>query len=188
MLPERVASHWNIRGEVDGYMGSFWGAFFAPFMALGLLILFIIIPRIDPKKKNIDKFRRSFDTFISLIMLFVFYLYTLTVFWTFGYRFNMGQFMAPGLAVLFFAAGKLIERSEPNWSIGIRTPWTLSNDEVWRKTHALGGKLFMAAAVLALAGVAFPEQAFWLVIGPVVLSAIITVVYSYLAYRKIAKK
>lgn len=187
MLPESVASHWNIAGEVDGYIGRFWGAFLMPIVALGMYLLFLIVPRLDPKRGNIEKFSKIFDLFILVLLLFLFYIYGLTIVWSFGYRFNMSQFMAPGLAVIFFAAGKLIEKAEPNWSIGIRTPWTLSNEIVWRKTHALGGKLFMGTAVLTLLGAIFPALAFWFFMVPVVLSAVISIVYSYLEYRKIPK-
>jgi len=186
-LPERVASHWNIAGDVDGYVGRFWGAFLLPFVALGMCVLFFAVPRFDPKRNNIEKFGKIFDLFVLVLLIFLFYIYALTLFWTFGYRFNMGQFMAPGLAIIFFAAGKLIQKSEPNWSIGIRTPWTLSNETVWRKTHALGGKLFMATAVLTLVGALFPSLAFWFFIVPVILSSVISVVYSYTEYLKVSK-
>jgi uncharacterized membrane protein len=78
----------------------------------------------------------------------------------------------------------MIGHAEPNWTIGIRTPWTLSNEEVWYKTHKLGGKLFRVVAVLSLLGLIFPQHAVWFILVPVVIVAIYLVVYSYLEYRK----
>jgi uncharacterized membrane protein len=187
-LPEKVASHWDINGHVNGYMSRFWGAFFVPALALGLDILFIITTRIDPKKANIEKFRKSFDLFVSLLLLFVFYIYALTIFFTFGYKFNMSQLMVPAFSVLLISISMLIAGVEPNWSIGIRTPWTLSNEIVWRKTHALGSKLFIASALITLFGFLFPSQAIWFIGAPILLCSFFLVAYSYFEYVKISKK
>lgn len=183
-MPDRVASHWNIRGEVDGYMSKFWGLFLMPIISLGVLLIFVLIPRIDPLKANIDKFRKHFDVFIVIISLFLFYLYLLTIFWTKGARFNMTQFLAPAFGVLFYYAGVLIENAKRNWSIGIRTPWTLSSEKVWAKTHQLGGKLFKVSGVIVLLGIILPDYAFLVLVLPIILSSIYLFVYSYFEYRK----
>lgn len=183
-LPEKVASHWDTAGNVNGYVGSFWGAFLLPFLALAMMLVFSTVVRIDPKKKNIEKFKKTFDTFVTVLLSFLFYMYGLTIAWAFGYRFDMGQVMAPGMALVFLAVAFLIRNAEPNWSIGIRTPWTLSNDEVWRKTQDFSAKLFVAAAVLCFLGVILPRFSFWLVFVPVVSAAVASVVYSYLIFIK----
>jgi uncharacterized membrane protein len=187
LLPARVASHWDINGQVNGYMGRFWGAFFVPVLTLGLYILFIFVPRIDPKKENIEKFRSSFDAFVSLFLLFMFYIYALTILWAFGHIFNMSQLMIPAFALLIFAMSVLVKNAEPNWSIGIRTPWTLSSEVVWRKTHAFGNKLFALAAILTLLGIFFPGQALWFVIVPIIACSLIVVVYSYVEFTKLPR-
>ena len=188
LLPARIASHWDINGQVNGYMSRFWGAFFVPVLTLGLYILFLFIPRIDPKKENIEKFRKNFDQFSSFFLLYMFYIYALTIFWAFGYRFDMVRLMVPAFSLLFFAIAVLVKNAEPNWSIGIRTPWTLSNEIVWHKTHILGSKLFMIAAVLTLVGIFFPAQAIWFIIVPIISCSLVTVVYSYFEFRKLEEK
>jgi len=80
-MPEQMASHWNAQGEVDDYMSKFWALFLMPLMSLGLLLLFLVIPKIDPLKQNIEKFRKYFDGFIVLMLGFLFYVYLLTIFW-----------------------------------------------------------------------------------------------------------
>jgi len=183
-MPEKMASHWNIRGEVDGYISKFWGLFLMPFISLILFFLFVLIPKIDPLKANIEKFRKYFDGFIILIILFLFYLYLLTIFWNFGNRFSMNQVLPPAFGILFFYCGILIEKAKRNWFIGIRTPWTLSNEKVWDKTHQLGGKLFKIAGVIAFLGIIFPNYAFFLVLFPLMVLLIYAVVYSYFEYQK----
>ncbi len=187
LLPARIASHWDINGQVNGYMGRFWGTFFVPFMALGLFIIFLVVPRIDPKSQNIEKFRKSFDLFVLLLLVFLFYIYALTILWAFNYHFNMTQLMIPAFSLLFFAMAALVKNAEPNWSIGIRTPWTLSSDVVWRKTHAVGGKLFTVAAGLTLLGLFFPALALWFAIAPIIVCSLIVVVYSYFEFTKLPR-
>jgi len=183
-MPIDMASHWNAQGQVDGYVSKFWGLFLLPIISLGLFFLFILIPKIDPLKANIEKFRKYFDGFVVLIILFLFYLYLLTIFWNFGVQFSMNQVLPPAFGILFFYCGILIEKAKRNWFIGIRTPWTLSNEKVWDKTHFIGGRLFKAAGLVALLGVFFQNHAILFVIVPVILVSLFTIVYSYFEYQK----
>ena len=184
IMPESMASHWNAEGVVNGYINKFWGLFLMPLIFLILFCVFIIIPKIDPLKDNIAKFRSSFERFVVLIKLFLFYIYILTIFWNLDFKFDMVTAMIPAFAILFYYIGVMTGKAKRNYFIGIRTPWTLSSDEVWDKTHALGGKLFKAAGVISLAGLFFPKIAFCFVIIPVLLSALISATYSYFVWKK----
>lgn len=186
-MPEKMASHWNAQGKVDGYMPKFWGLFLMPIVSVVMFLLFLLIPKIDPLKKNIEKFREYFDWFIVLIIAFLFYIYLLTVFWSLNFRFNMAAMMVPALGILFYYMGILTENAERNWFIGIRTPWTLSNNIVWKKTHKLGGKLFKIAGIIAVIGVLFQKYALFFVLVPAISVAAYTIVYSYFEYNKIIK-
>jgi uncharacterized membrane protein len=139
-LPERVASHWNAAGVVDGYMSRFWGAFLMPVVISAMAMLFLLLPKIDPLKANYEKFRRYFDGFIILIMLFMGYIHGLSIAWNLGIYFNFSFAMLPPMAILFYGVGVLTQNAKRNWFVGIRTPWTLSSDEIWDKTHQLGGR------------------------------------------------
>ncbi len=186
-MPEMIASHWNARGQADDYMSRFWGLFLLPVISLGLTLLLMIAPRIDPLKANIGQFKRYYDLFVIVLLLFMFYLYLLTIFWNLGFRFNMVQLLVPGFSVLFYIIGEVMQKARRNWFIGIRTPWTMSSDRVWDATHQLGGRLFKAGAVISLLGILFQRYAIFFVIGPAVLVAVFTMVYSYLEYRKEAR-
>jgi len=183
-MPERMASHWNSQGQVDGYMSKFWGLFLMPIISVVLSFFFLLIPRIDPSKENIKKFRKYFDKFTILITAFLFYVYLLTIFWNIGIKFNMSQLMTPALGILFYYCGVLIENTKRNWFIGIKTPWTLSNEKVWDKTHKIGGKLFKIIGIIAFLGIFLPKYAVLFVLIPVILTVIYTVTYSYFEYQR----
>jgi len=184
LLPARVPSHWNAAGEIDGYMPRGWGAFFMPVLSLVILAILVIFPRIDPKRENIEKFRPYFDDFILAFLVFMSYFHLLTLAAGVGFTVNIVMPLVPAFAILFFVLGRLISHAEPNWTVGIRTPWTLSSETVWRKTHEMGGKLFRAAAVVGLLGLLFPSAAIWFILVPILGTALTTVVYSYVEFRK----
>ncbi len=187
-MPESIASHWNARGQVDGYMPKFWGVFFMPLLSVFLAALFIIIPLIDPMKKNIEDFRDYYDKFILLVLAFMLYIYALTLAWNLGYKLNMLAFMSPGFAILFYYSGVMMEHAKVNWFIGIRTPWTMSSERVWKKTHALGAKLFKASGALAILGAFAGDYAILFVMVPVVLGSLYLFVYSYLEFQNEQKE
>lgn len=185
-LPEQMASHWNVNNEVDGYMPKFWGVFMMPLVTLGMLALFLVLPNIDPLKANIAQFRGAFNLFIVLITVFMLYIHGLTLVWNMGYRnFEMGAAMMPFMGLLFIFIGYLLRQAKRNFFIGIRTPWTLSSDTVWEKTHQLGSVLFMVSGVLAfIGGFVNGPTAFWLLFVPLMGSTLFLVVYSYILYRR----
>jgi uncharacterized membrane protein len=184
-LPDPMASHWNASGEVDGYMSKFWGVFLLPLITLGMFVLFMIVPNIDPLKANIAQFRETFNLFIVLIIAFMLYIYGLTLAWSLGYQdFNMSTAMLPFMGVLFIAIGFMLRKAKRNFFIGIRTPWTLSSDFVWDKTHQLGSILFMASGAFTIIGGLFGGMtAFWLMFVPLIGSSLFLVIYSYILYR-----
>ncbi|MCX6079498.1 MAG: SdpI family protein [Chloroflexi bacterium] len=183
-LPDSMASHWNVNDQVNGYMPRFWGVFLMPLIATGMLLLFLVIPSMDPLKANIEQFREYFNTFITLIIAFLVYIHSLTLIWNLGYTgFRMSTAMLPALGLLFVFMGVLISKARRNYFIGIRTPWTLSSDRVWNETHRLGGKLYIAAGIFAFLGAFFPDQAIWFIMFPVIGASLISVIYSYILYR-----
>jgi uncharacterized membrane protein len=183
-LPDPMASHWGLSGEADGYLPKIWGLFLIPLISAGLALLLLAIPRIDPLRENIEKFMETFDSFIIVLLLFFLYIQQLVILWNLGLRFNLAQVLSPAFGVLLYACGILTGRAKRNWFIGVRTPWTLSSDRVWDRTHAIGGKLFRIAGILAFLGILLPGIVWLLILGPVLLVSLYLVVYSYLEFRK----
>ena len=185
-LPEQMASHGNINDQVDSYMPKFWGVFMVPLITLGMFVLFLVIPSIDPLKANIAQFREAFNLFIVLMVAFMLYIYGLTLAWSLGYTgFRMSSSMLPAIGLLFIFIGFMLRQAKRNFFIGIRTPWTLSSDRVWNKTHQIGSTLFIVAGLLAVIGSIFGgTTAFWMLMVPIFGSTIFLVVYSYVLYKQ----
>ena len=183
-MPEKMASHWDANGSVDGYMPKLWGLFLLPVISAILFLVYMLIPKIDPLKGNIEKFRGHFDVFILLLFVFLFYVHMLTMLWNLSYRFNIIQLLAPAFGLLIYYAGIMMENAKQNWFIGVRTPWTMSSEVVWDKTNKLAGKLFKVAGVLAAMGVIFPKYAIFLIMVPVILAAVYPIIYSYQKYQQ----
>lgn len=188
-LPDQMASHWNVNDQVDGYMPKPWGVFMMPLVTLGMFVLFLVVPNIDPLKANIAQFRETFNLFIVLIVAFMLYIHALTLAWSLGNTdFKMSTSMLPALGLLFIFIGFMLRKAKRNFFIGIRTPWTLSSDYVWDKTHQLGAILFMASGALAFIGGLFGGMtAFWLLFVPLIGSTIFLLVYSYVLYQRETK-
>ena len=186
-MPEKIASHWNAQGQVDGYISKFWGLFLIPFILIGLAILFVVIPKIDPLKANIEKFRKYYDGFVILFFVFMLSVHFQLILWNLGVRISPNVIFPIGIGILFFYVGILCENAKRNWFIGIRTPWTLSSEKVWEKTHKIGGKLFKIAGVITFLGVFFQSYALFFILAPVISVAVYTIIYSYLEYQKEVK-
>lgn len=184
-MPNLMASHWGIDGEVNGYMSKFWGLFFMPILSSFLYILFLFLPKLDPYKKNFSEFKNHYDNFMTVIFGFFFYIYFLTIIWNLGFKYNMIQLLSPAFSILFYFTAVLISKTKRNWFVGIRTPWTMSNPKVWQKTHAVGAKLFKLVAFISFFGVFFPNLAFYLLFIPIMFTVIFVFVYSYILYSRL---
>ncbi|KKG70508.1 SdpI family protein [Methanosarcina mazei] len=187
-VPDQMATHWDSQGEVNGYMSKFWGTFFMPLLITGLVILFLVIPKIDPRKENIEMFRKHYEGFRLVLIIFLVLVHLHILLWNTGTQISPNAVIPLGMGLLFYYAGVLTENAEQNWFIGIRMPWTLSSENVWKRTNCLGGKLFRIAGITAFSGVFFPEYAIYFILVPAVIVVVITVVYSYLEYKKELKE
>lgn len=188
-FPAQMASHWDANDQVNGYMSRFWGVFLMPIVSLGMLALFLFIPNIDPLKANIAQFRGTFNVFIAFLTGFMLYIHVLTLLWNLGYtNVGIGKSMMPAMGLLFIIIGSMLRKAKRNFFIGIRTPWTLSSDTVWDKTHQLGAVLFMASGVLAfIGGLIGGLTAFWMLFVPLIGSTIFLLIYSYVLYQRETK-
>ena len=186
-VPDRVASHWNARGEVDGYLPKAVGLFLIPSILFLLVLFLALIPMIDPLKANIEKFRSYYDGFIVLFCLFILTVHLQVVLWNLGVQLDPGMTLPIGIGALFYYTGILLEKAKRNWFIGIRTPWTLSSEEVWNKTHQVGSRMFKAAGAIAVLGAFFGRLSVYFIMIPIFAAATYLAVYSYVEYHKEVK-
>jgi uncharacterized membrane protein len=183
-LPERVPIHWNISGEVDKYGSRNWRIVvgFLPLLIWGLMAW---IPRIDPRRESFLKHAKAYGIFTLMIILTLSVISVITLLAALGYGVDVPKSMAWMIGLLLLVMGNYMGQIRPNFFVGIRTPWTLSSDETWRKTHRFGRIVFVVMGLLTiLAGFLKPQWAFAVVIASVVGGTGLTVVYSYLDYRK----
>ncbi len=187
-LPEQVVTHWNAVGEPNGTMSKWIALAFLPALSVLLLGLFAVIPRIDPLRENIAEFRPVYDWFVVALTAFLAILHGGIVAFNLGYEFDFTLFVLAAVALLLYLVGVLLDHAERNWFVGIRTPWTLSSTEVWERTNDLGATLFKLTAVVTLVGLLFDEYALYFLIVPVLLTAGITVIYSYFLYERLGEE
>lgn len=183
-MPALMATHWGIAGEPNGYSSRAVGVFAIPVLMAFMWVVFKITPILDPKRKNITSFQPAIDRFLLFLTMFLEYLYLVTLAWNLGRRFDFLRFVLPVFALVYFAVADLLAEAKPNWTIGVRSPWTLSSEKVWNKTNKVASTLFRYCAVTALLTLIFPAYGLYLVVAPAFATAIITLVYSYLLYRK----
>jgi len=186
-LPDPMPSHWNAAGEIDGYMSRFWGVWLMPLTTLGFTLLLAAVPAIDPLKANIEKFRGLYNAFIIGFVVYMLYVYGLTLAASLGYLFNMTYMLLPVVGLLFIGISFLLEKAKRNFFIGIRTPWTLSSDEVWEKTHKLGAQTFRIGGALVIVSAFLGESGFWLMMIALLVAALVPVVYSYVVFARLEK-
>jgi uncharacterized membrane protein len=184
-MPERVAIHWGLSGEADGYGSRFLGLFLIPIFSVLLLPFMLALPRLDPSG-GIERFRGGYDWFVFGFMGYMAYVYGLSLAWNLGWRFSFMRMLAPAMGGLFVGIGVVLRGARLNWFMGIRTPWTLSSEEVWDRTHEVGSRLFIASGALAALGaLAEGWLALALIVVPVMFTGIYTVYYSYSEYRRL---
>jgi uncharacterized membrane protein len=183
-LPDTVVSHWNAAGVPDATTGKLAGIGLVPVIMVALVALLMFLPRIDPLRKNYAAFRDWYDGFVLAFVLLMLSVQCQIILWSLGYPISMNLVMPVLVGLLFLYVGFFLERVEPNWFAGIRTPWTLSSPAVWKKTHEFGAKLFKIAGIVSCAGALFASLAMWFILVPALATALLTVVYSYYAFRQ----
>ena len=180
-LPDQIPTHWNLKGEVDGY-GSKRTLFLMPAAMLGLLGLFALIPKISPKPFAVDEFQGTYLTVMYLSVGLMGYIHAVILYATFHPELSMLRALVLGAMLGLAGLGNLFGKIRRNLYMGIRTPWTLANDRVWNDTHRLGAWMTVAGGLLGalfcLAGLPV-----WSALIPIAPAIIVPIVYSYTHYE-----
>jgi len=188
IFPEQVPVHWNYAGQVDRLGSRLEGAFILPIVVTAMYLLFWLIPLIDPKKEKYQEFIKVYNLFRYLLIIIMWLIYLITSLSALGYNIKVEIWVPLIIGLLFILLGNYMGKIKPNWFMGIRTPWTLSNDEVWSKTHRLGGKMFMLMGLFLILNPLLPFQSLtWALIIPIVTVVLVPVIYSYIIFHKLKK-
>jgi uncharacterized membrane protein len=184
-LPQTVPTHWDMLGRPNGWGSRVWGAWVLPIVMLLLWALTRVLPTIDPRGANYAKFGGAFEAIVISILLYMLGLHLIILRASLGYPVAMQRVLPIGVGILLVLIGNLLPRARPNWFIGIRTPWTLSSDRVWEKTHRVGGRAFVAGGlVILIAALVVAQWAHYVLVAVVVVCSLGAVLYSYIAWKR----
>lgn len=186
-FPETIPTHFGLDGP-DAW-GNRSQLYLLPgLMGPGIFLLLLLIPRLDPKRRVEEMGEKWFSLKFILVSFFsLIGLYILQQ--TYANGKDMGSFLMVIMGALFASLGNYFQTIRPNYFIGLRTPWTLENENVWRETHRLAGKMWLIGGIciMPLYFVKEPSLQMALFLSVVAVLTIVPTVYSYLRYKSYKK-
>jgi len=185
-LPAQLATNFEASGDPTGTMAKPFALALPTVLAAVMVVVFRVLPAIDPLGDNITAFQDYYDLIAVVVVGVIGYVHLLIVGWNLGYDISVAQAVVPVLAVTYYVAGVVVEHAEQNWFVGIRTPWTLSSEEVWNETHERTAVLFKVAGLVALLALPFPQYLVPIAVVPIAVVALVATVYSFVVYRRVS--
>lgn len=186
VMPARVPIHWNAAGRVDGWGPSWVNAFVIPAIAVFVYLLFLYLPLVDPKRHNYPHFEGALRALRFLIVAFLAFVHVLVVGASMGYPVRVDVAIRAALPLLFVGMGTRLSRLRPNWFFGIRTPWTLANEDVWARTHRLAGAVWIwGGALLVACAFLPPGPGLAAFVAGILVMVLVPAVYSAVIYHRL---
>lgn len=185
-LPAEIPMHWNIHGDIDAWYPKFPWAFMAPLIGIAITLLVGILPKIDPKKANYDRFKEQYFLIRFLLVAFFAVLQFVTMSISLGATFiKVDTIIKLMLGILFIVLGNLMPKFKQNYFMGIKTPWTLDNEVVWAKTHRHGGFVWFIAGLIMTVLAFFPGNgSAYSYFAVIFISALEPILYSWVQHRR----
>ncbi|MEO7189458.1 MAG: SdpI family protein [Vicinamibacterales bacterium] len=182
--PERIPIHWTFFGEPDRFGSRFAGLVGLPLIAAAVYLILLFLPRIDPRRGNYDAFRRPYAMIRTAVAGFLLAMEGFIQLWIRGQTASSRLFMPVVAGAVIMLVGNYLPKLQSNWFVGIRTPWTLTSEESWRKTHQLAAWLFVASgAAIVVASVLNPDRSRAVLFGTLMATLLSTAIYSYFVWR-----
>ncbi len=181
-LPEKVPTHWNFNGEIDGYSSKVFAVFGLPLMMLGFHLICVFGTSLDPKTGNHN------NKMLGLVLWICPVVSTLCI--TATYAAALGkdvnvEFIIPlFMGILLLIVGNYLPKCKQNYTIGIKLPWTLNDEENWNKTHRLAGIVWTLGSLVIIIGAFFKKAVAFTTFVPIAFMVLIPAVYSYIHYKK----
>ena len=179
-LPDQVPVHWDINGAVDGYATRTQAVFAMPFVLVAFHWICVLGTLLDPKKQNIND--KMFTLVLWIIPVISLLCNSLVYATALGHRVSVEIIMPLFMGALFVIIGNYLPKCKQSYTMGIKLPWTLDDEENWNKTHRLAGFLWVVGGVVIMASAI--TGVFWIFFVLLVPMVAVPVVYSYLLYRK----
>lgn len=184
-LPGQMATHITLSEEADRTMGRPWAILMLALLGAGIPLLTKATRGMDPKKDAFANFEGAYGMFRWATTIFICYTGLFLVAYNLGYRFSTKWVSSLGLGLLFMLVGNYLGQVRFNYTFGIKTPWTLADETVWRKTHRLAGPVWMLAGAVIAFTLVIPEiWAYALTIAVLAVAVVLPLVYSYLLFKK----
>ena len=188
MLPQgaRIASHWGFDGQPTGTLPKETGLLMLPAIALAVCVLIAIIPVIEPRRENLIASRKAFLAIWLGALAAIAVAHALMVMNALGYAIDVPGVLIVAIAGVIAVAGNYLGKVRSNFFVGIRTPWTLSSDLAWEKSHRMLGRLFVFSALITLA-VRFAvtvEAGYIALAATLTSSAIVAIASSYVYWKQ----
>jgi len=188
-LPERVSSHWNLQGEVDGWSSRKFHSLFFPILTIVMYFGLLLMPLLDPKKERYQEFIKTYNLIRHALLFVMGAIFFAATFFNLGYNINIGAIVGALVGALMIFLGNYFGKIKRNWFIGIRTPWTLSSENVWNKTHRFGGRLFMLWGLgMMCAPWLKGNLALIIIFSGLIFIILFIYVYSYLLFKQEKRK
>ena len=179
-LPEQMPTHWNAAGEVDGWSSKPFAVFGLPLILVAAQWLCVLATTTDPKRQNHSEKIYHLVFWIMPVLSIV--LHAVTYLTVLGVGVRIEMVMPIFMGLLFVIIGNYLPKCKQSYTIGIKIPWTLNNEENWNKTHRFAGWMWTFCGVaIMLTGFL---GSFWILLTIALLMVIVPVVYSYILHRR----
>jgi len=186
-LPNIVAMHWDAHGHVNGW-GPKWRLFvIEPGIMAGILLLFAALPWLSPRHFEVDSFRSTYLYIMVVILAMIAYAHALILAASLSWVVDVSRAIMGGASLLIALLGNVLGKVRRNFYVGVRTPWTIANEQVWNATHRFAAKTFFAAGLAGLA-CAILNAPFWLALSAILTGALAPVVYSLVFYKQLERR
>lgn len=190
-LPERMPTHWNIQGEVDGWSSKSSGVSIMPVAMIVLFLIFLALPMLSPRQFTVESFRSTYDFITFCILAYCGYMQIVILVAAMNGQIDTARMMIAGVCMLLAALGNVLGKVRRNFWVGVRTPWTIASDHVWNATHRLAAKLFVGAGVLGLLAVISGLPAipmFVVIFSGIMFAALFPIGYSLYLYKVLERR
>lgn len=179
-LPAQMPTHWNAKGEVDGWSSKAFAVFGLPLILAGAQWLCLIATSSDPKKANHSE--KIVHLVLWIIPVLSIVMHAVTYAAALGHNVRMEVIMPVLMGVIFIIIGNYLPKCQQNYTIGIKIPWTLHSEENWNRTHRLAGRIWVLCGLVMMATGFFGGFGVFLVL--VLAMMAVPMVYSYMLHRK----
>ncbi len=184
IMPDTIPTHFGPAGTPDA-----WGTKYTVLLYPGIMVLVTALAnpmkKLDPKEANYERFEKYYYNFFLAFALFFLVMEIANIAIAMGYPVNVGSVICFCVGVLMCFVGNLMPKIKQNYFFGIKVAWTLSDEEVWFKTHRLGGKTFVLGGLAMIIASFIPGAAkIWIVLAAIIAMVMIPFIYSFIIYSK----